>query len=193
MKYLPFLFFLLAAGCRNDKNDTIPVGQDVITHGEMDTSETGFVVIRITESNSYCGGAKPTEEMYRQITAQKPLPGKTVFIKRNEGGNSDEPVLLTISTDDSGYVRMKMQPGDYILVDEKKQDRTFYNNFLSKYNKPTDYFTAIDTVCLETWFRTPDLIFTVVKGATTSYEVNFHNPCPWRAVPCSNYTGPLPP
>ena len=192
MKKLLIISYLFIFSCKGkmENSAVVTAGSDQTV--TADTSGTP-VTIFITESNAYCGGARPTEEMYREMTAPRIIPGKQIYIKKDNEGNSDYPVLYTLSADDSGFAQIRLPEGSYIVVDEKKRDRAYFSQLMTTYKIASEYRTAIDSVCLESWYKIPALSFVVEKGNPLNVSVNFHNSCPWGAIPCTQYSGPLPP
>jgi hypothetical protein len=115
----------------------------------------------ITGTSSYCGGARPTDEMLADIATPKPIPNKKIYIKKGEINLFKSKVLLTLITDTVGNFKAKLPPGKYLIVDEDKKDLTYYNRLLKEHKEETKSFDAVDSICLKEWFLKPDFIFEV--------------------------------
>ena len=141
----------------------------------------------------YCGGAEPDPEELKEIEKPKAWPNKKLFIKKGKTNDLASTVLLEFTTDEKGGFSFVLPPGDYCVVDEYKVKKSNYNSLLKQFKKPTGSYGAVDKKCLETYFKTPDLIFTVsltdIKGLVISYQER----CSWLGPPCVEYKGSPPP
>lgn len=149
---------------------------------------------RVTYTKSHCGGVRLTEEQMNEMRTPRPLAGKKLYIKKGNTNTFDNTkIVAEVTADEKGEFTLELPPGEYLIVDEKKKDTAYYNQILKEYSKPTDMYSAADSVCMKTWYQTPELIFTVKKGQKIKPEVNFPNRCSWNTIPCAHYKGPLPP
>jgi hypothetical protein len=147
---------------------------------------------KITYTESYCQGMRPTEEILAEKRRQKPLAGKKLYIRKGKVNFITTPIIAEVITDSAGIFKLNLPKGEYCLVADNKKDDSFYNSIINKHSRKTDFYGEVNKECLDEWIKTPDLIFEV--GATkTSISYNFHFPCEWSKIPCTTYTGPLPP
>jgi hypothetical protein len=144
----------------------------------------------VTGTYSYCGGARPSDEMLAQLATPKPMPGKRIYIKKGEVNSFDSKVLLVLTSDAKGNFHTKLAPGKYLIVDSTKKDMTYYNMLLKNYKVQTEHYEAIDTLCLKEWFMKPNAVFEVVDKEVKDVIVNFHKTCD-DVLPCSRFRGPF--
>jgi hypothetical protein len=190
MRSLLILFLLFSLSGFSQKTKTQKKTGKKENHG---VSKKIRVVISVTGTSSYCGGAHLTPEMMAALSNPRALAGKKVCIKKGEKNDFSNPVLLELTADDSGKISCSLPPGKYILVDESRKDKTFYNDILKKYSKKTEWQSAVDEKCLKGWYEKADLVFEVKASEKNKFTVNFHTGCNWNKIPCSQYSGPLPP
>lgn len=170
-----FLFFCLTIFC-NKKEDS----KKYEVKGEL------------KYTSSYCGGARPPDEMLLELQTPKPLHGKKIFIKKGKQNEADLELIDSAVTDINGHFFLLLPSGDYVAVGEEKKDKKYCNALLKKHAKATQYNSAIDVECLNNWFKTPDFTFTV-KNSNQVVNHVYHKGCQWNETPCTQYTGPLPP
>lgn len=144
----------------------------------------------VTETRSYCGGARPNDAILAQCATPLPLAHKKIYIKSGEKNSSDSKVILALTSDSNGNFRTKLKPGKYIVVDASKKDVSHYKMLLKKYKDKTESYWPIDTLCLKEWFLEPAGIFEVTGQEVKKISVNFHKEC--HDVPCARFRGPLP-
>jgi len=149
--------------------------------------------ITITSTSSYCGGAEPMPGELERYATPTPLPGKWLYIRKGDTNRVNDIIVDSARTDITGLVHLSLPRGTYSMVFEDKKDKEKYKAWLTRFAEATDYSTAIDKTCLDTWLATPHLVFEIVKGLDTSFTTNVHVPCPWESTPCVGYLGPLPP
>jgi hypothetical protein len=143
----------------------------------------------ITHTQSYCGGARPTDEMLAQYNTPTPLAGKKLYIRSGTENSLKRKVLHQIVSDGTGHFSLKLPSGTYcILVQEqvKKLNKAEFRK------KATDYLT-LDENCLNQWWKTCYLSFEVKDTEITDLKINFNTPCFTDGTPCLNYVGPMPP
>jgi hypothetical protein len=185
MKFSSFCVFalLLFGGCREKKF----AGVDT-------TKNSSVVAIQLTTTRSYCGGARPPQEMLDELASPQPLAGKFVFIRKGTINNPlDEALVAQGTTDAMGRFEFSVQPGDYYLVFEEKKDNQYSGDLLLKYKTATSNYSAIDSLCVSEWMKQPDLLMQVAANSKNNFSLNLHVPCSWDIIPCIEYRGPLPP
>ncbi len=157
------------------------------------------VIGTVNKSSAYCGGAYPGEEAIENIKKPRPFPLKRLYIKQGRENDFSNPVVLEFRSDSAGNFSISLPLGEYCIIDDSKKNKSSYENILKRYAKGTENNTAVDRNCLRNWFRTPELVFTVVKAGqqneVTPNKVNilFTEKCGWDQVPCSTWIGSLPP
>lgn len=161
--------------------------------GISSSSKEVSIVIRTTATSSYCGGARPPEELLQELQSPKGLSNKQVIIRRGNFNDPNAEIVFDGSSDQEGSLKLLLAPGDYCLVSAEKRDRQYFDTLLKRFSAETESYSVIDKICLEKWLREPDLTFTVEPNQQKDYSVNFHQPCEWNSVPCVNYKGPYPP
>ena len=159
--------------------------------------ESGKVKVSgtVTQTFSYCGGARPSNEMLAKLAEPNPFSNKVLVILK---GNKNDFTCnsrwnLAINSDSIGNFSAVLEPGEYCIVDEFKSNQTNYDDILKKYATESTNYSAVDPKCLKDWFSTPDAVFTVTKSGVKDLSIVYHHPCSWRSIPCVNYHGPLPP
>lgn len=152
------------------------------------------VVIHLTQTSSYCGGAAPPQEMLDALATPQALSGKEVFLRKGMINNpEDTAFLLQKISDEKGDVHFQIQEGNYYLVFANKKDHTHTDELLEKYKSPIGDYSSIDKACLKKWLENPELIIPVGIDLSREYTLNVHTPCFWNEIPCIDYTGPMPP
>jgi hypothetical protein len=109
------------------------------------------VIISVTQTHSYCGGAKPPDELLQELATPRPLSGITFYIK-NSDTNDYKPAIEVISND-SGIVYVLLKPGKYCLINDLKKDKNYYNELLKRYQKETQYYSPVNKECLDKWYE----------------------------------------
>ncbi len=152
-----------------------------------------FVEINVTQTSSYCGGARPSPEMIEQLGTPTPLAEKKLYIKKGEKNTFDSNIFLEISSDTSGKIQLLLPSGKYFIVDESKKGKSSYNALLKRFAKASNNYTEVNKNCLKNWFEQPDFVFEINEADSKGLRINFHKGCIWTETPCVHYTGPKPP
>lgn len=168
---------LLCAACALQKNDK---------------TEKIKVSGRVMQVKAYCGGARLPEERYAELRKPKPYSNKKLFVKKGKRNDFNNKEIIEFVSDAEGNFSFSLPPGEYCIIDEYKNDKTNYDKLLEQYKKPIPNYSAISPSCLKEWFETPDAVVIVTESDVTNLVVTFHDKCPWNAVPCVTYHGPLP-
>ncbi|HWY38174.1 MAG TPA: hypothetical protein VNY73_06415, partial [Bacteroidia bacterium] len=143
---------------------------------------------KVWQTHEYCGGARPSPEMLERITTARPLANKKCYVRKGHVNNLKEPVVATFVSDTGGNFSVKLPPGNYCIIDEKKLNRDFVEEIARMHKKADEYNDAADLNCLKSWLTAPDAVFTVKKGEN-KIEVTYHFPCSWNSTPCVTYHG----
>lgn len=155
--------------------------------------ESQEVSIRVTETSAYCGGAKPSQEILDELNTPKSLPKTTIYLRKGEVNDVEQSIDYALKSDEKGLINVMLPAGKYSIVFDNKKDQSKYEELLDQYGKPTDAYKAIDTNCLQTYFRKPEKVIHVERSAENEFSVNYRNRCSWGSVPCAIYIGPIPP
>ncbi len=149
--------------------------------------------ISVTETIEYCGGIRPNREKNQDIETPAALIRQKFYIKKGKINLFCSPVLFEAITDSSGKIALQIPTGSYIIVNENKKDSVCYRNLLLKYSRATREYSAIDSTCLKNWYEKPDIAFEIRVSERKSLSLNLTRPCPWKDIPCIQFTGPLRP
>jgi hypothetical protein len=147
---------------------------------------------KLTQSQSYCGGARPTQEIMDDINKPTPIANKTLYIKKGLTNNTKSKTVLKVKTDSLGHFHCKLAIGSYYIVGDNKINLSYYSTLLKKYSKASKNFKAIDQTCLKDWLKQPALQFKVKAVNNDTLKIHEVIPCEWNSIPCASYTGYLP-
>jgi hypothetical protein len=131
----------------------------------------------VNQTSSYCGGARPPDDLLEELAKPKPLTNYKLYIKKNTPSIIDAIIMDSIITDQNGRFTLKMPKGNYIFVDSIYKDREHYN---------------LDTNCLLNRFNTPLLDFKITRKNQLLKPIRIHRNCDYNKIPCVNYKGALP-
>lgn len=138
----------------------------------------------VTTTQSYCGGARPTDEMLAQLKMPKPDAGRLLFIKSGKENVEAITAIKSFTTDSLGNFKIKLKKGTYCIIEAYKS-----KSFVTQKN---DSVSKWDSKCLFENYSQCDYQFTVTNKNIDNVNINFFKPCPW-AKPCLQYSGPMPP
>ena len=140
---------------------------------------------RIYQTESYCGGAKPSDEQLQILNTPRPLGAKTLYIKIGRRNANGTPIYRKVVTDEQGRFQVKLKAGTtYCFVEDWKGQP-----FQAPQNTE---FVTWDLACLKDRYATPDFVLAVKKGKNHIVKITYHKPCFYRPY-CGQYSGPLPP
>lgn len=146
----------------------------------------GTTIIKghITETFSYCGGARPPAELLEELGTPKPMKNKTIFIKIGTSNKSSKRVYKKIITDDNGNFSVELIIGKtYCFLEDWKG---------KPLNFPKDTVTVKwDHTCIIQRYKTADFILKVQASNNPVVTINFHQPCAFHPI-CGSYSGYLP-
>lgn len=149
-------------------------------------------VILVTSTSSYCGGARPPEEMLQELRTPRKLAGREVVIRRGNVNRVEEEIVWSGKSDENGELHVALTPGEYCLSGIEKRSRAYVDSLIMVHKNPVTNYDPIDVGCIEKWIERPETVFKVDLNGSHLFEVNFHIPCSWNATPCVNYNGPKP-
>jgi len=130
-------------------------------------SKNAKVVMELTISSDYCGGAAPSEEMLKEMNSAKPyVSGKFYVVQKN-----DEGILLSETehiTNAEGKLTLKIKKGMYqIYLFSSEQRKKLVSNMDAKFRSCSTIFYEQAQGQLHAW----------QKG---KQQINLHvkcNPC----------------
>lgn len=177
------VIFLSACGARKNENGTTG------TESEPTVEKTFRVSGEIKYSESYCGGARPTDAMLEELARLKPYEGKELYVIKGTKNEENKTICDTIISDSEGKFELNLPAGEYCIIQSAQLDKKVFNYCDNK----NDEIEA-DRKCLEAWWPTCFYSFSVNESPIDSIQLIFHRPCflP-EGIPCLNYTGPMPP
>jgi len=185
------VFIIALIACTRSKKQS-SVSGSTKNDGPAVSVNTG-TTITVLATRSYCGGARPLEGMLQELRTPRPLAETWVYIRRGSTNDLQKLIVDSAMTDANGQVKLLLPGGEYSLVFTDKKDSTRYNFYWSSYAQKTENYSAIDKRCLDDWLKNPEKVFEVKGDGHDQFEVQIHIPCSWNRVPCSIYSGPLPP
>ena len=145
----------------------------------------------VTQTNSYCGGARPSDEMLTQLATPRPFPSKKIYVIKGETNTAGREIILSFTSDTAGNFSFKLPAGTYsIILDEQVA--------APDSKKYTSQFVKMDEVCFKDWWAKPYYLLEVPATTTNtsikglSFEFN-HRCFINHDIPCLQYDGPMPP
>ena len=76
-------------------------------------------------NQSYCGGARPTDEMVARLDSLRLLPNTTVCLARKQGGK----FIYKLTSDANGNFKRKIRAGKYFIYMSKLYDHDVLSMF----------------------------------------------------------------
>jgi hypothetical protein len=172
---------------------TALLGMAFTQNNEEECSKKIKVNGKVMHTRAFCGGMRMPDDAWNEFKKPLPLGKKKLYVKKGGTNDFSKATILEFTSDSVGNFSFLLPPGDYCIIDEFKKDKKNFDDICTKYKTETKFYGAVDTVCLKGWFETPDLTFTVTKTGMKDLEIIFNDKCPWQAIPCVMYKGPLPP
>lgn len=141
----------------------------------------------VKQTSSYCGGARPPQELITRLATPTPYPGKTFYIRAGRVNDVKIKVLTSFTTDKDGNFSINLSAGTYAIL--LKEQVTEMN--AADYETKTQ---AVDINCLAEWWQKPYYLLEV-KQNIASLDFVFHHRCfiTHDDIPCIRYSGPKPP
>jgi hypothetical protein len=143
---------------------------------------------KLMQTNSYCGGAKPSEEMLAQIQKPVPYANKVFYVRKGKVNSTKAEVITSFTTDVNGEFSFAITPGTYSIIQEKQLKTLKPADLQSKDNQ------VVDEKCMKEWWIKPYYLLEVKTENITIPEWSIHHPCFIKGdIPCISYDGPTPP
>jgi|LauGreDrversion4_2_1035121.scaffolds.fasta_scaffold01141_4 hypothetical protein len=154
------------------------------------------ILFYITQTNDWCGGMRPSDDMVKDLNSPKSLSNKWIFIKKKLIGKLliDLPVIDSFESNENGEIKCSLSYGNYQVVEAWNKDRNVYESTLEKYRFPSDITDTIDKKCFDKVFNQPYYQFKVSKLSKSKqiHKLNFHKTCNYSGSICVRYKGPYP-
>ena len=144
-----------------------------------------FVVSgKVTQTFSYCGGAKPPQKLIESLATPVAYPGKKFYVREGKINNANAKIVLSFQTDSSGQFSIQLPPGIYSIIQEEQ-----LNNIKpGYYNKQNQ---KADDKCLQEWWVKPYYLLEIKDKNLQELAFTFHHRCYINDdIPCIIYTGP---
>lgn len=184
-KIMIIMAALLLGACANNTSNLV----DQSSEGEEAKYE---VRLHLTSTKAYCGGAKPPQELLDELNTPKPMDSTPVFLRKGTTNNIEQPIDYAMTSNEDGWAKAQLPAGQFSVVFADKKDQQTYDSLFNKYKSSSRMYKAIDTTCLQSYFRKPEKVIVVEKKGANTFEVKDRIHCS-RSVPCATYTGPVPP
>ena len=192
MRKLIYLILFFSVACKQKKVSVTDEGI-LVSPPEAGWEVKMYSVSgNVTQSKSYCGGARPTDAILQEITAPKPLANSIFYIRKGKENNPVSDEYISFKTDENVNFEIKLLPGDYVIIEQNRLDSSYYFSVLKTYSKATDSYSKADTLCMKKWLSGSLTQFTVKDADVKNINWDIHRSC-WTDVPCIHYSGPLPP
>ena len=170
------LFFVACAGQK-------PVAKST------DSVEAYTVSGNFQQKLSYCGGARPSQEMLDEFENPVPLMRYTIYIKKGTENSPSAVLVDSTKTDEYGNYSFSLPPGAYTLVSYTQLNKACLNDVVSQ-----QYIVIADQACLDDWYKKGLIQFTVKDQAIANLDYLITKACDIPdGIPCLNYTGPARP
>ena len=145
----------------------------------MKTTRRWKVSGKVIQTNEYCGGANPSEEIIEALRKEKPLPDKRLFVRAGTLNKITRPVLQSFTTDAEGNFEISLPPGDYCVIEEGKKDQLKIPDFSKENEKlpPAEAYRLTSEECLRTWWRACDQTLRVKRQSLKGVVIRFHQRC----------------
>jgi hypothetical protein len=71
----------------------------------------------VTATYSYCGGARPSDEMLAELNRPKPMAEKKLFVKAGNSNSKNEAIIKSFNTDAYGRFNIELPKGTYCIIE----------------------------------------------------------------------------
>lgn len=160
---------LFTLGCKTHSNQK-----------EMGYSISG----KVTKSNLYCGGTRPTQEMIARYKIPKVYSNKSFYIKNKATDYTNEKTISQFVTDSLGRFKINLNTGTYSI---------FLNEQINTIDFSESKKLKLEQACYDDWLTKPYSIIEVKKENIDSLKFHFTKKCFVKYdIPCLQYIGPRP-
>jgi hypothetical protein len=138
-------------------------------------------------TSSFCGGARPNEEMMMEAERPKPYVGKTLYVRRGMSNSAKEKIILKFTANKAGEFNFRLPAGTYVIIQAEQ-----VNAYDSTKVERRQYIN-VDHACMREWWVKPLYVLEVIDKDVKGLVFPFHRRCFISSdVPCFNYSGPMP-
>ena len=120
------------------------------------------VKIFVSYTNSYCGGARPTDEIINKYKASNKLSNFKIKLLNKKP--------ITFTTDSLGRIITKLRPGKYHIFLTEENNKKLFTNY--------------DPTCVK--MLKPPYGELLIEPGKNNYKINLHFPC----NPCQPHDKP---
>ena len=186
-KILIYILPLILLGYCSKPNSTVRNNQEKNEAPQTNPGQEFAVSGRVEVSGSYCGGARPTQEMEEEARRPKPFAHRELVIRSGENNDFSVPIIKRVKTDVEGKWKTMLPPGTYCLALGEKAEQPDYSTL----NK--DMYQVNET-CNKEWLNKCEVTFEVKDAPVSGLHLGLNRRC-FQANfnPCVMYIGPLPP
>jgi hypothetical protein len=151
------------------------------------SSDSSFLISgKVLQTLSYCGGAKPTQEILDRLSTPKAYPDKTFYVRAGSINDINKKTVVKFNSKMDGTFSFNLKPGTYSIIMEEQLLALNTDDYKAKKQ-------AVDEKCLQEWWGKPYYILEVTDKNITDLKFTFDHKCFLRTdVPCITYIGPKP-
>ena len=146
----------------------------------------------VNQTNSYCGGARPPDDLLEELAKPKPLTNYKLYIKKNTPSIIDAIIMDSVVTDKNGRFNIRLKKGNYVFIDSNYKDRNQFNQLVKFILDDQENYSQLDSNCLLNRFNLPLMTFKINQRTHILKPIIIHRNCDYNKIPCVNYKGPLP-
>jgi len=157
-------------------------------------SSKNFSIVKgiVNQTYSYCGGARPPDELLIELAKPKPLSNYKLYIKKNTPSIIDAIIMDSVITDKNGRFNIRLKKGHYVFIDSNYKDRNQFNQLVKFIIEDQENYSQLDSNCLLNRFNIPLISFKINQRTHQLKPIIIHRNCDYNKIPCVNYKGPLP-
>ena len=157
-----------------------------ISNNTIKEKKTFTISGKVDQLHSYCGGARPTQEILDEFSQPKPYPDKIFYVKEGNTNNIDGKVIASFTTKQDGSFSFQLPKGTYSIIVAEQLHPIQGKDFANKDLK-------VDEICLQKWWKTPYKILDVKDQNISDLYFLFKHRCfiPYD-IPCILFIGEVP-
>ena len=138
----------------------------------------------VTQTHSYCGGARPTQEVLEQAATPRIYSGKKFYVIKGDTNTAAHQIVLSFTSDEQGNFSFLLPAGTYSIIQNDQASPLNVKKYI------TETISA-DDKCLKKWWAKPYYVLQVKKSDIAGLKFEFHQRCFIQGdVPCLQYNGP---
>lgn len=151
------------------------------------SSDTSFLISgKVLQTFSYCGGARPTQEILDKLNTPKVYPDKSFHVRAGSINDINKKIVVKFNSKMDGTFSFNLKPGTYSIILEEQLSLVDLTDYNTKNQR-------VDEKCLEEWWGKPYYILEVTDKNISELEFIFNQRCHLKTdIPCVSYTGPKP-